>query len=245
MPRLPVIAIVGRPNVGKSSLLNALTGKLISIVQDVPGVTRDRVSIPLQIAGRYVELVDTGGYGFVDEQGLGQHIKQQIEIAMKRADLVLFILDAQDGLTAGDEEIARLLRRKSVKTVLVANKADNEKADMSVAEFSRLGFGTPIGVSAIQNRNLDQIIDAIRRNVDLKNAPKDIPPPQMLIAIVGKRNAGKSTLVNAIARLFVGATPASPAARTGDAGVAPTDDVDRVIVSEIPGTTRDSVDVRF
>src|SRR5690242_6374262 len=101
--KLPVIAIVGRPNVGKSSLLNALSGKRISIVQDMPGVTRDRVSTPLEIDGRFVELVDTGGYGFHDEQGLSEHIKHQIELAMTRADLVLFIVDCQDGLTGADE----------------------------------------------------------------------------------------------------------------------------------------------
>src|SRR5687767_11146315 len=100
MPPLPVVAIVGRPNVGKSSLLNALAGKKISIVQDMPGVTRDRVSYHLEIDGRYVELVDTGGYGFHDEQGLSEHIKHQIEIAMARADLVLFVGDCQDGITA-------------------------------------------------------------------------------------------------------------------------------------------------
>src|SRR3954462_15133995 len=106
MSSLPVIAIVGRPNVGKSSLLNALVGKRISIVQDMPGVTRDRISTPLAVGGKWVELVDTGGYGFHDEQGLSEHIKHQIELAMARADLVLFIVDAADGLTSSDEHIA-------------------------------------------------------------------------------------------------------------------------------------------
>src|SRR4029079_9672967 len=103
MPPLPVVAIVGRPNVGKSSLLNALVGKRISIVQDMPGVTRDRISTPLAVGGKWVELVDTGGYGFHDEQGLTEHIKHQIELAMSRADLVLFVVDAHEGLTGADQ----------------------------------------------------------------------------------------------------------------------------------------------
>src|SRR5438034_1224672 len=225
MSKMPVIAIVGRPNVGKSSLLNALAGKRISIVQDMPGVTRDRISTPLWVRDGYVELVDTGGYGF-DDPDLTEHIKHQIELAMSRADLVMFIVDCQDGLTSADEQIAHLLRRKNAKTVLIANKADSEKADGALGEFARLGFGTPIGVSALTDRGIDQIFDAIRNNVDLQDAPKEIPEPQLLVAIVGKRNAGKSTLVNSIAELYEG-------------------DSDRVIVSEIPGTTRDSVDVRF
>src|SRR4051794_4687650 len=159
MPTQPVIAIVGRPNVGKSSLLNSLAGKRISIVQDMPGVTRDRVSTPLQVGDRFVELVDTGGYGFDDEQGLTEHIKHQIEVAMTRADLVLFIVDCQDGLTSADEHIAQLLRKKDVKTVLVANKADSEKGDVALGEFARIGLGTPIGVSALNDRGIDQIFD--------------------------------------------------------------------------------------
>ena len=226
MPQLPVIAIVGRPNVGKSSLLNALVGKRVSIVQDMPGVTRDRVSTPVRVDGRYVEMMDTGGYGFVDPDQLTQHIKHQIELAMAQAQLVLFIVDTQDGLTSADQEIASLLRRKSIRTVLVANKADGPKADAMLGDFARLGFGTPVGVSALNDRNLDQLHDAIRKNVDLSQAPTEAPEPQMMVAIVGKRNAGKSTLVNAIAEVYEGHG-------------------DRVIVSEIPGTTRDSVDVRF
>jgi GTP-binding protein len=224
--KLPVVAIVGRPNVGKSSLLNALAGRRISIVQDMPGVTRDRVSAPIQIDEKFVELVDTGGYGFVDPDALTDHITRQIEIAVSRANLVLFVVDCSDGLTAADQEIALMLRKRDVKTVLIANKADSEKADVALAEFARLGFGTPIGVSALNERNIDEVFEMIRKNVDLSEAPTELSHPQMLVAIVGKRNAGKSTLVNAIAKIYE-------------------DDPERVIVSEVAGTTRDSVDVRF
>jgi len=221
-----MIAIVGRPNVGKSSLLNALVHKRISIVQDMPGVTRDRISTPLKIGDKYVELVDTGGYGFIDPDELTDHIKHQIEIAMTEATLVLFLVDCQEGLTGADEEIAAMLRRRGIKTLLVANKADGPKADMMLGDFARLGLGTPIGISALNVRNIDQVIERIAENVDLSNAPTEVPEPQMMVAIVGKRNAGKSTLVNSIAEIYEGHG-------------------DRVIVSEVPGTTRDSVDVRF
>lgn len=226
MPKMPVIAIVGRPNVGKSSLLNALAGKLISIVQDTPGVTRDRITTYLQIDGRFVELVDTGGYGFDDPDNLTEHIREQIEHAMRRADLVLFVVDAQVGLTSADEQMASLLRREGLKAVLVANKDDGERVDPALGEFARVGLGTPIGVSALNGRNIELLEQAILVNVDLSTAPTQMAEPEMLLAIVGKRNAGKSTLVNAIAGLY-------------------DEDPNRVIVSEVPGTTRDSVDVRF
>src|SRR3982751_6769232 len=202
MPQLPVIAIVGRPNVGKSSLLNALVGKKISIVQDMPGVTRDRVAIPLRVDDRYVELIDTGGYGFVDPDQLTDHIKHQIELAMSQAQLVLFVVDCQDGRTSADETIAAMLRKLGAKTVLLANKADGPKADVMLGYFARLGLGTPVGVSAMNDRNIEQVYGAIARNVDLSHAPSTIPQPEMLVAIVGKRNAGKSTLVNSIADLY-------------------------------------------
>ena len=226
MSNLPIVAIIGRPNVGKSSLLNALVNRRISIVQDQPGVTRDRVTIPIEIDGHYVELMDTGGYGFEDPDQLTEQIQRQIELALNSAALVLFVVDAEVGLTGGDEELAALLRKSGQKTVIIANKADGPKKDASLADFARLGWGTPIGTSAMNGRNLDQIIEFIRKNIDLSAAPTQLPPPQMMIAIVGKRNSGKSTLVNAIAGLYEGQS-------------------ERVMVYEVPGTTSDSVDVRI
>ena len=140
--------------------------------------------------------------------------------------MVLFIVDCQEGLTGADQEVANLLRKKGIKTILVANKADAPGADAMLGDFARLGLGTPIGVSAMTGRNLDPLLDAISSAADWSDGPTTLPPPEMMLAIVGKRNAGKSTLVNSVAQLYEGHG-------------------DRVIVSEVPGTTRDSVDVRF
>ena len=217
---LPVVAIIGRPNVGKSSLLNALAGQMISIVEPTAGVTRDRVSTIISRDDRYFELVDTGGYGVVDSDRLSEHIEQQIHRAIESANLVLFMVDIRDGVMPLDETIAQLLRKKNLDVIGVANKADTAKMFPAAGEFSRLGFGEFLCISAQNNLNKTVLLDMIFDR--LSHLESDRPTePAMKIAIVGKRNAGKSTLVNAM----VGS--------------------ERVIVSETPGTTRDAVDVRF
>jgi len=217
---LPVVAIIGRPNVGKSSLLNAMAGQMISIVEPTAGVTRDRVSTIISRDDRYFELVDTGGYGVVDSDRLSEHIEQQIHRAIESANLVLFMVDIRDGVMPLDETIAQLLRKKNLDVIGVANKADTAKMFPAAGEFSRLGFGEFLCISAQNNLNKTVLLDMIFDK--LSHLESDRPTePAMKIAIVGKRNAGKSTLVNAV----VGS--------------------ERVIVSETPGTTRDAVDVRF
>ena len=217
---LPVVAIIGRPNVGKSSLLNALAGRRISIVEPTAGVTRDRISALIEWKARYFELVDTGGYGIVDADQLGEHIEHQISTAIESANLVLFMVDIRDGVVPLDETIGRILRKDGLDVIGVANKADSAKMFPAAGEFSKLGLGQFLCISAKNNLNKTVLLDKIYEK--LEHIEVTAPTkPVMKIAIVGKRNAGKSTLVNAI----VGSQ--------------------RVIVSERPGTTRDAVDVRF
>jgi GTP-binding protein len=217
---LPIVAIVGRPNVGKSSLFNALVGEMISIVEPTPGVTRDRVSAIVDYEDRYFELIDTGGYGIVDIDELSEHIENQIFIALATAAVVVFVVDVQEGLQQLDIKMADLLRKHNLKVIFVANKCDTPKHARGASEFTQLGFGDPICISTTHNLNKTTILEEIL--VALDHLPKEKPKDTIMkIAIVGKRNAGKSTFVNAI----VGET--------------------RVIASEVPGTTRDAVDVRF
>lgn len=220
MKTLPIVAIIGRPNVGKSSLLNALAGQMISIVEPTAGVTRDRVSTFIGNDEQYFELIDTGGYGIVDSDHLSEHIENQIFQAIESADLVLFMVDIRDGLVPLDKKIARLLRKQNMPVIGVANKADSAKMFSAAGEFSRLGFGDFLCISASNNLNKSVLLEQIFEEVEHLESVKPVEPV-MKVAMVGKRNAGKSTLVNAM----VGS--------------------ERVIVSETPGTTRDAVDVRF
>ncbi len=217
---LAQVAIIGRPNVGKSSLLNALANEMISIVEPTAGVTRDRVSTIIEKNGKYFELVDTGGYGIVDSDQLGEHIEGQIGQAIETANLVVFMVDVREGVVPLDKKIAKLLHEHGLDVIGVANKADTSKLFSGAGQFSQLGFGEFLCISVTNNMNKNVLLDKILGKI--KHLAGEKPAqPAMKIAIVGKRNSGKSTLVNAI----VGS--------------------ERVIVSEIPGTTRDAIDVRL
>ncbi|MFZ0033846.1 MAG: ribosome biogenesis GTPase Der [Sedimentisphaerales bacterium] len=217
---MPVVAIIGRPNVGKSSLFNALAGEMISIVEPTAGVTRDRVSTIIGRDDKYFELIDTGGYGVVDVQQLSEHIEQQIVTAIESANIVLFMVDVREGIVPLDEVIARLLRKGKFEVIGVANKADTARMFPAAGEFSRLGLGEFLCISAANNLNKQVLLDRIFERLSGIESGRPAKPI-MKIAIVGKQNVGKSTLVNAM----VGS--------------------ERVIVSETPGTTRDAIDVRF
>jgi GTP-binding protein len=217
---LPKVAIIGRPNVGKSSLFNSLAGKMISIVEPTPGVTRDRVSVIIEAGGKHFELVDTGGIGIVDKDHLEASVEKQITIAIETADLIVFVVDIRDGIMPLDKKIADLLRRKKSIVIPVANKADVVSMFEATSQFYKLGFGEFFPVSCANNLNKKELLDVICSRLPQGASEKPVKSA-MKLAIVGKRNSGKSTLVNCIA---------------GE---------ERVIVSEVPGTTRDSVDVRI
>jgi GTP-binding protein len=221
---LPKLAIVGRPNVGKSSLFNWLAGRRIAIVDDTEGVTRDRVSTLIQLGegddAPYCEIIDTGGIGIIDRDDLSEQVEGQIETAIQEADLVLFVVDCRAGRLPLDEEVAARLRYVDRPVILVLNKADDPRDDDRGADFTKLGRGKPIYVSVMHNRNKHGLQKLIRERLpDLAHAKPG--EEVMKIAVVGRPNTGKSTFVNILAQ------------------------AERMIVSERPGTTRDSVDVHF
>lgn len=221
--RAPVLAIVGRPNVGKSCLFNRLIGRTVSIVEPTAGVTRDRIAAMLEIDDdRFVELVDTGGLGGTADT-LAQDVDRQIDIALNYADHVLFLVDGRAGVTALDLTIARRITKLNKQVILCVNKCETYTLEENAVEFWELGVGEPFALSAAQGIGCEELLERLaeaipKQEVDLP--PLDNENRDMRIAIVGRRNTGKSTYVNA---LF------------GE---------ERVIVSDMPGTTRDSVDVR-
>ncbi len=219
--KLPLAAIIGRPNVGKSSLFNYLAGRRLAIVERTPGVTLDRIGTIIEHDECRFELVDTGGLGMEKKNLLAKLMAKQIEKAVDEADVLVMVVDAQDGLTARDRRVAEILRKKRPQPVLVANKVDNDRLEMLAAEFFSLGFGPPVLTSTTTGLGKEALLQAITKAIPTRMRKADAPPEGIKLAIVGKRNVGKSTLVNALVRQ------------------------ERMIVSDIPGTTRDSVDVRF
>ncbi len=221
----PLIAIIGRPNVGKSSLLNALAKRRISIVDDTPGITRDRVSVTLEFNERKCEVVDTGGIGIIDNQDLSVHVEQQIAVALESADVLLFVVDAIEGIRALDKHICTKLRKIDKPKILVVNKADNPKIEAEATEFYEFGFEDIITISVIGRRNIGDLRDKIAEVIEKLPQPDENDDAELLpilrLSMLGRRNVGKSSLVNALA---------------GEK---------RVIVSEIEGTTRDAIDVEF
>lgn len=219
---VPQVVIVGRPNVGKSSVFNWLAGRRIAIVDDRPGVTRDRMLHLTEHEDRFFELVDTGGMGHADEDNLTKHIEDQISQAIDGASLILFVVDSRAGVTTLDQEVAAKLRYLKAPVLCIANKTDAESFDGAAEEFARLGHGRAIKVSTQQNRGRAVLLNSIVQHLpDREESSDPDAEPEMKVAIVGRRNVGKSTFTNTLVKS------------------------ERMIVSEVPGTTRDSVDVRF
>ena len=215
---MPVLAVVGRPNVGKSTLVNRILGRRAAVVEDVPGVTRDRVPYDAQWSGRRFTVVDTGGWD-PDARGMAERITGQAELAARAADAVLFVVDAAVGVTDTDETVGRILRRSGKPIILAANKVDDSRRESDAAVLWNLGLGEPVTVSALHGRGSGDLLDAIV--AALPNTPIDaedeaLDPPR--VAIVGRPNVGKSSLLNRLA---------------GE---------QRVVVDEVAGTTVDPVD---
>ena len=217
----PILAIVGRPNVGKSTLFNTLAGEKISIVKDYPGVTRDRIYADVTWLNHSFSLIDTGGIEMDSKDQMLKHMREQANIAIDTADVILFIVDVRQGLVDADYKVADMLRRSGKPVILVVNKVDNfQKYMPDVYEFYNLGIGDPHPVSASSKLGLGDMLDAVLDVIDLDKIEQE-EDERPKIAVVGKPNAGKSSLIN---RLL------------GE---------NRVIVSDVAGTTRDAIDTEI
>ena len=216
----PIVAIVGRPNVGKSTLFNQIGKRRLSIVDDMPGVTRDRIYMDAVWLDHEFTLIDTGGIEILSKDKILTDIRAQADIAMDEADVIIFVVDGRAGITSSDEEIAKILRGADKPVVVAVNKIDSIQLDVNTYEFYNLGLGTPIGISASNALNLGDLLDAVTEH--FPKVEKDVhEDDEIRIAVIGRPNVGKSSLVNAL---------------LGE---------ERVIVSDIPGTTRDAIDTHF
>jgi len=217
----PIVAIVGRPNVGKSTLFNRLAGGRVAIVEDIPGVTRDRIYKDGVWLDRTFTVIDTGGIEFRNaEDEISKQMKWQAELAMRDADVILFVVDGREGLTPADQDVAKVLRRAKKPVILTVNKVENFNNPPYIFDFYKLGFGEPILISASQGMNVGDLLDEVIKDMP-PNEAEEYPEDTIKISVIGRPNVGKSSLVNAI---------------LGE---------ERVIVSEIAGTTRDAIDTPF
>jgi GTPase len=216
-PLLGVVAVVGFPNVGKSTLVNRLSATREAVVFETPGVTRDRKEVVCEWSGKRFILVDTGGVDVADPSPLTREVGEQARRAVAEADLVLFVVDARAGITPGDEEVAEILRRARKPVIVVANKIDDPRRDAEALEFHALGLGEPVALSALHGHGTGDLLDRIVSELP-GEGPPEVGEEAIRVAILGRPNVGKSSLVNAL---------------VGE---------QRVIVSELPGTTRDAID---
>lgn len=212
----PIVAIVGRPNVGKSTLFNRLVGRRLAIVDEVPGTTRDRLYADVEWGGKRFTLVDTGGLELATRDELIAQVRAQAQLAIAEADVIIFMTDVTTGLTAGDEEVAEVLRRSAKPVLLAANKADNAALRQAALEFYRLGLGDPYPISALHGTGVGDLLDRVVASFPAEVEEEEIEAVR--IAIVGRPNVGKSSLLNRILGY------------------------ERAIVHEAPGTTRDAID---
>ncbi|HKM02241.1 MAG TPA: ribosome biogenesis GTPase Der [Sedimentibacter sp.] len=216
----PIVTIVGRPNVGKSTLFNRIAGSRISITEDTPGVTRDRIYAECEWLDNYFTLIDTGGIELNTTDTIFAQMRVQAEVAIEMADVVLFMVDGKEGVTAADTEVAQMLRKAKKDIILVVNKMDRFVNEDNIYEFYNLGLGDPIAVSSSEALAIGDLLDEIISKFD-ETMNTDEEDDSIKIAVIGKPNAGKSSIINRI---------------IGE---------DRVIVSDIPGTTRDAIDTKF